>query len=337
MDQTCYREGVRLTDAYDLIRLPDDERKAVIEDTFDLLGIHGMFVEKDLWVTVLLKFLFEESLFRDSLLFKGGTCLSKCYSAINRFSEDVDLLLDWRVLGYPFDGPEVQPTRKKQDRSNRSLVNAVSRYVRDVATPVVRDGLSRILGVPLDVCSEGSDVVVNCPSLYVGSYVRNRVLLEIGCRGRWKDVEVRSVGPLVFDVFPELSSDFVSVKAIPLDAAYCEKIAILHSVAVSGKVNDRYSRHYFDVYELFRRFHPVVSDGSLAEIVEFNRRMYPGSRYGYDTLAVGTLKLVPSRETVELLKSDYARMADMIYVEAPSFDEILLLLADIEREINGNR
>ena len=35
-----------------------------------------------------------------TVTFKGGTSLSKGYHLISRFSEDIDLILDWRVLGY---------------------------------------------------------------------------------------------------------------------------------------------------------------------------------------------------------------------------------------------
>ena len=47
--------------------------------------------------------------------FKGGTCLSKAYNLIQRFSEDIDLILDWRVLGYRMTEPwdvRVKPNRK---------------------------------------------------------------------------------------------------------------------------------------------------------------------------------------------------------------------------------
>ena len=55
--------------------------------------IRQSFLEKDYWVTVALKRL-SESRFRDSVVFKGGTSLSKCFGIIERFSEDVDLAIN---------------------------------------------------------------------------------------------------------------------------------------------------------------------------------------------------------------------------------------------------
>tara|TARA_B100000609_G_scaffold199248_1_gene201469 strand:+ start:1846 stop:2832 length:987 start_codon:yes stop_codon:yes gene_type:complete len=63
-----------------------------IQKTSEDLGIQDIFVEKDYWVTYILKTL---SLWdtQKTVVFKGGTSLSKAYSLIDRFSEDVDLVL----------------------------------------------------------------------------------------------------------------------------------------------------------------------------------------------------------------------------------------------------
>ena len=63
-------------------------------------GIRPAFLEKDFWVCYTLDALFNRSPFKDRIAFKGGTSLSKCFGVIDRFSEDIDLILDWRVLGY---------------------------------------------------------------------------------------------------------------------------------------------------------------------------------------------------------------------------------------------
>ena len=57
------------------------------------------FIEKDVWVTEILRLLYDEKLLGDcSVAFKGGTALSKCWSAIERFSEDIDLSIHWADL-----------------------------------------------------------------------------------------------------------------------------------------------------------------------------------------------------------------------------------------------
>ena len=62
-------------------------------------GLGASFLEKDLWVTEILRLLFNEDLLGElSVAFKGGTALSKCWNVIERFSEDIDLSVHWADL-----------------------------------------------------------------------------------------------------------------------------------------------------------------------------------------------------------------------------------------------
>lgn len=61
-----------------------------IRKTAAELALPEIFVEKDYWVTYMLKFLFQSEV-GDKIVFKGGTALSKCHGLIERFSEDIDL------------------------------------------------------------------------------------------------------------------------------------------------------------------------------------------------------------------------------------------------------
>ena len=74
--------------------------KALFGNTSVKAGLSPAIVEKDFWVCVTLDYLFRDSPWRKQLAFKGGTSLSKTFNLIKRFSEDIDLILDWRLLGY---------------------------------------------------------------------------------------------------------------------------------------------------------------------------------------------------------------------------------------------
>ncbi len=60
--------------------------------TSEYLKINEVFVEKDYWVTYVLKNLSLSKL-KNKVVFKGGTSLSKAHKLINRFSEDIDLAI----------------------------------------------------------------------------------------------------------------------------------------------------------------------------------------------------------------------------------------------------
>ena len=88
--------------------LPDDDRRELFRNTADKMGLNDAIVEKDFWVCFTLDYLFHRCPWKDSITFKGGTSLSKAFNLISRFSEDIDLILDWRGLGYGKLGKTIQ-------------------------------------------------------------------------------------------------------------------------------------------------------------------------------------------------------------------------------------
>jgi len=78
-------------------RLPESDRRELFRNTADKMGLNDAIVEKDFWVCFTLDYLFHRCPWKETITFKGGTSLSKAFNLISRFSEDIDLILDWRV------------------------------------------------------------------------------------------------------------------------------------------------------------------------------------------------------------------------------------------------
>ncbi len=75
------------------------DRLAMLQQTeMDHPGINQVAIEKDWWVTITLKALFKTECC-GSLIFKGGTSLSKGFNIIERFSEDIDLAISHSFFG----------------------------------------------------------------------------------------------------------------------------------------------------------------------------------------------------------------------------------------------
>lgn len=87
------------------IKLSRQDQLAANRIAADKLNVHEAITEKDFWVVFILELLFSKSKYASSFVFKGGTSLSKAYGIIQCFSEDIDLILDWRVLGYKMKEP----------------------------------------------------------------------------------------------------------------------------------------------------------------------------------------------------------------------------------------
>jgi hypothetical protein len=73
------------------------------DEDAERMGLSGAVVEKDFWVCWSLKQIFSIEQFRVRLLFKGGTSQSKVFGAIQRFLEDIDLAVDYALLGFTGD------------------------------------------------------------------------------------------------------------------------------------------------------------------------------------------------------------------------------------------
>lgn len=78
----------------EVAKLPVNDRYSLFHNTAAKIGLSDAIVEKDFWVCYVLDYLFHRSPWSDSITFKGGTSLSKAYHLVNRFSEDIDLILD---------------------------------------------------------------------------------------------------------------------------------------------------------------------------------------------------------------------------------------------------
>src|SRR5271155_5840628 len=104
---------------------PASDRRDLFIEAAARLGMNPAIVEKDFWVCWILKRLFSKPGLQSQMVFKGGTSLSKVYGLIDRFSEDIDLILDWRLLGYGIgegsSGENAAVSRTRQSRLNEEM------------------------------------------------------------------------------------------------------------------------------------------------------------------------------------------------------------------------
>ena len=101
--------------------LPNKEREELFKATALKIGIRPEAIEKDFWVCYMIDHLFHDCEYKDAFVFKGGTSLSKSYHLINRFSEDIDLILDWRKITKGQSDPWAERSKNKQDQYNKQI------------------------------------------------------------------------------------------------------------------------------------------------------------------------------------------------------------------------
>ncbi|MDU2566754.1 MAG: nucleotidyl transferase AbiEii/AbiGii toxin family protein, partial [Anaerococcus sp.] len=118
-----------------------EDLRILIVNTARKKNISEAVIEKDYWVTFILDYLFNENKWKEYLTFKGGTSLSKCFGLIERFSEDIDLILDWRVLGYEEKEPWIERSNTKQDKFNKEVNEKTEVFLRDKFLKVLEEDL----------------------------------------------------------------------------------------------------------------------------------------------------------------------------------------------------
>lgn len=160
---------------YNIAKASEQDRRVLFRNTAQQTGLHEAIIEKDFWVCLTLDHLFHHSPWKAAFTFKGGTSLSKCYGLIQRFSEDIDLILDWRVLGYGLHEPWAPRSNTKQDQFNKEANERAEQFLRDILLPSLRSEFSIILGMEADLYIDPDDEQMIYP--YIVNGQRRKYLL----------------------------------------------------------------------------------------------------------------------------------------------------------------
>ena len=117
--------------------LQTKQQQQIIQTVAIASQLDAQSVEKDWWVTQVLKAIFSLP-YAEHLSFKGGTSLSKCWHLIERFSEDVDIAISREFLGFAGELSRTQVSDKLR-RAACSFVREKMQY--DVREAMVAQGI----------------------------------------------------------------------------------------------------------------------------------------------------------------------------------------------------
>lgn len=334
-----------VSDMRNVAKLTSADRQELFAGTAKKAGLTVAMVEKDFWVCWTLDYLFRCCKWKNRLAFKGGTSLSKAYNLIQRFSEDIDLILDWRVLGYGADEPWEPRSNTKQDRFNKEANERTAAFLRDEVVPVIRADVSSELGADAQIeqdAEDGQTILFTYPQEFTDLYILQKIRLEIGALAAWTPAADREIMPYAAEQYPHLfTNPSTSALTVLPERTFWEKATILHHEAnrpVGNLMPPRYSRHYFDVYYLAGSWvkETAFADLNLLKrVVAFKRKFYPRSWAGYEYAVPGTMKLMPPAHCLKSLEDDYGHMQGMIYGEKPDYQELMDGIRALEDEINS--
>lgn len=322
---------------------PEEHRNELFTLTAEKRGISSTAImEKDFWVCWTLKQLFEHPELSRLFIFKGGTSLSKVYGLINRFSEDIDLVLDWNKVNED-KNPMADRSRKQQGKLNKTLNENAVEFIAKTLMPWLNEALgSRCKLENSEEIDQGHVVRVKYPKSADSAGILPYIQLEIGPLASWLPHSRHTITPYSAEDFPKLFVEpKCSVRAIDAERTFWEKATILHHEAnrpIESTVPTRYSRHYYDLYMMAANEELKTSSLArpelLANVVEFKKKFYPRGWANYDAAIARTLKLVPPSHVLGEMGKDYESMKEMMFGTIPTFDEIIESLTLLEQEIN---
>ena len=327
-----------------IARLSDNNRRELFRNTADKMGLKDAIVEKDFWVCFTLDYLFHRCPWKHSITFKGGTSLSKAFHLISRFSEDIDLILDWRVLGYTKDEPWEKRSNTKQDNFNKEANTRAEIFLSEQFCPKIKAELSQELGIDANIYIDEKDkqtVIFAYPHLFTNSATLQVIRLEIGALAAWTPAKIAQVESYAATYYPRIfEQKDTSILTVAPERTFWEKATILHHEANRPEhleMPQRYSRHYYDLYRMAQT---SVKDTAFAHIellqtvVDFKMKFYPRAWAKYPEAVPGTLKLIPSEYRFKALAADYEAMKDMLYGDVPEFDTVMNAVRELEMGIH---
>lgn len=315
-----------------------EKRSELFEESARRKGVRPAIIEKDFWVCWTLDKLFSDESIREMIMFKGGTSLSKVFGLIERFSEDIDLVLHWDEI--TDDNPHEKLSKKKQDIFNKETRKRVQEYLKITFVDEIQRVIGRICSATIN-SDDSNIIIVEYPTIFTDKYLRSQILLEIGAFASWIPNDDYTITPYAYDYFPnKFSKPKCELRAIKAERTFWEKVTILHSIAHLPNTKDlpkRYSRHYYDLWKMFKspfKDKAVNDIELLKDVVDFKIKFYYSKWASYDLAKIGTLKLVPPGHVRKQLEDDYKAMQEMIFGDAPAFNEIITAMETLEQEIN---
>jgi len=321
--------------------LPSGQRQELFSEAAARKGVLPAIIEKDFWVCWTLSHLFSDEQLSKLLMFKGGTSLSKVFHLIERFSEDIDLILDWQIVAG--EDPMAARSNSKQDALNKQIDEEAMAYIAGDLASMVRNALAPTCSCEPDA-DDGHVLNIRYPAAFPDAYLRPKVRLEIGPLASWFPFGEYRIQPYAAEEFSDVfDRPDCAVQAIKAERTFWEKATILHHEAnrpVGSPQPSRYSRHYYDLAmmaasEVKRR---ALSDlKQLADVVAFKEKFYRRGWARYDLARPGTFKLIPEAHVLAVVRRDYVDMRNMIFGKYPPFDEVMETLRELEHEINGMR
>lgn len=306
-------------------------RQAVIA-TAEQLNIPEIFIEKDYWVTYALHTIFHDSIGGETV-FKGGTALSKCFSLIERFSEDIDLVVKRR------EGETDNQLKKK--------IKRVGSVVLPMMPEVEVEGLTRKMGM-------NRKTAHSYPQIFDGRFgqIRDVIVVEATWYGYYEPYNEQSLSTYIHDMMvdkgqqemiEEFSLQPFQVNVLHVNRTLCEKIMSLVRFCYTENPMDDLKMKIRHVYDL----HKMLEEQGLSNFFDsdaFDMLILKVARDDVQSYGANNEWLIPHPAEALLfrdvenswsdLKSTYTgEFRGLVYGEFPEEQQVVETITRIQQRL----
>lgn len=203
----------------------------IVREISEKNNVLPIYIEKDFFAISILKKLVSLD---SNFVFKGGTSLSVCYNAINRFSEDVDLSYEDESI-----------SASKRRKIKQTIIEVIS-------------GLSLTLTNSDDIRSRRDFNRYICSYNSFLNQDDDHIILEWSTITPSFPTEKRSAQTIIgkfleqngrYDLVKQYNLESFCVKTMSMERTMIDKIFAICDYHISGFV-DRESRHLYDIHKL---------------------------------------------------------------------------------------
>ena len=306
--------------------------RQAVQFTSDQLQILPIYIEKDYWVTFTLYTIFNDVIGKDTI-FKGGTALSKCYNLIERFSEDIDLVV----------------LRREGETNNqlKTKIKKIGNVVKKVLPEINIEGLTQKMGMNRKTAHSYS-------KKFEGDYgqIRDVIVLEATWLGYFEPYTNKNVCSFIGQMMLENKQDDIAEKngLLPFEVlvleptrTLCEKIMSLVRFSYSeNPIIDLKNkiRHIYDLHQLLKHkkfaafFNSQAFENMLLKVANDDVVSYKNNNKWLEIHPSKAIIFSDSSKVWNELKPSYTRdFKNLVYGRLPDGTDLLKTLKTIKQRL----
>lgn len=314
------------------------ENKELFKDailaTSQLKDIAEIYIEKDYWITLSLYLIFLNEIGK-SCIFKGGTALSKCNKLIDRFSEDIDIVL------------LKQGTESSNQLKNK--LKKITKIVGEGITEIEIEGITNKKGMI-------RKIAYSYPKIFEGLFgqVRDKLIVETTWFGTFEPFDKGEVNSLIYEMIIETSQQQVAdeynlnpfkVNVLSPKQTFCEKIMSLIRFSYTENPIENLNnkiRHLYDLNMLLKNnnikkfFKTKDFDKLLLKVANEDIISFKSNNKWLQNHPTQAVIFRKHKEVWSKLKTTYfTTFSKLVYGELPDDKEILETLIMLKERMEN--